>query len=342
MKNRVVKKVYEAAEFEVRKEVKFKVDEAFAVTESKLLPPRRDRAPELDEDGGPVGSGVDEEVDEAGFLVSAGGFKAFKQGAAASKKLPGGVDPLAVADQVIDEPTLEALEGLLEELGPLLESCSAAALAMKEEYMTNLQNPEKSKKGILGAGSSTQRHFFAIHGRLSSSCLCFLAARVEQNQNAQTCIGLLYYEFRDFNFLTADTCLLPAPGLIPGAGLIKGFVPDPKRLLKFVPGFKKGEAPEFPTSVFLKAGLASAMEALRPELETLGGAAAERADAIHLSVEDRTTDLRKCADDERLSSAPAIRTVRDRLADEDVMCPFLQVARWTSCSKNSSWRGRAS
>ena len=65
------------------------------------------------------------------------------------------------------------------------------------------------------------------------------------------------------------------------------------RLDKAAGNPKKLAKVKVPTAEFAKAGLAAAMELLRPKLEALGGAAAERMQSISMTADQRSTDMRR-------------------------------------------------
>eukprot|EP01052_Picozoa_sp_SAG31_P049488 SAG31_NODE_10863_length_1089_cov_1.251515_1_plen_303_part_10 len=222
--NRIKKKVYDEAEHQVRKHVAVQFENTYVLIQSTLLPSGRKHATE---------EGPRHQLDDCGFLVSSGGYQAFKR-AGQQEQLTGDADEFQLAAEIIDEPILEKLESLLQELEPLLQSCQDKALEVKMEYFTNIEentDNTKSKRGILG--------------------------------------------------------------LIPGVGTIKGFIPDPKALLKFIPGNKGAAVETVPTALFLKAGLASIVETVQSILHEIGGAAAQRAKTSHVTVEDRSSDLRR-------------------------------------------------
>eukprot|EP01051_Picozoa_sp_SAG22_P022199 SAG22_NODE_5224_length_1058_cov_1.098019_2_plen_173_part_01 len=113
------------AEAACRADVHTHLAELYAKLEKKLCPKNRDPQPET-EGAEPL------ECDETGFLVSEGGFKAFKRGAAGAAGPFG--DPLDVAEKVLDAETMEQIEGPLAAVLPTLEQYKAQAEAARAAF----------------------------------------------------------------------------------------------------------------------------------------------------------------------------------------------------------------
>eukprot|EP01047_Picozoa_sp_COSAG01_P031791 COSAG01_NODE_2270_length_8029_cov_28.731400_1_plen_1090_part_10 len=271
IRNRLRRQAYAIIEQQTRAAVYHSFVEKTAKVAPRLLPKRRERETE---------EGSEKAVDDAGFLVSEGGFAAFQSGKKTSVMVMG-VDPQALATRLLDDDIVAQLEGTLESLTPVLKAAIDRAVEVKTEW-ERIQAEEPELSGLQGT--------LMLVTRLSG--------------------------------LSKIKGLIPKPiAAISSSemGLATEGVGGDTKALKVVPGSKQAaqlasalgikasdddvddaadskHLPTAPTALFVKLGLAQAIEELRPLLAELGGAAAERSDAIHISIEQRSTDCRRALD----------------------------------------------
>ena len=188
-------------------------------------------------------------------------------------------DPMEMANEVLDEETVGKMEILLADLKPLLLTYRDSVREFKDEWLQNVKDPEKVKNGIgsLIPTFGMTKGLKAMKGLIPKSVVKVVAAPINLAEKVTPGIGGNNDEEED-----------------PDADILR-----------------------VPVAIFQKAGLAAAIEFLRPKLDTMGGFVAERAAMLNLTADQRSTDMRRALDQ-------VMQEVVIQKAHEDVF-PALQV-----------------
>jgi Ca2+-binding EF-hand superfamily protein len=268
LKNRLKMKAHAAMEQLTRADIYRNFVEKTSKIDKRLLPKGRECLLE---------PGSEQAVDACGYLVNRGGWSSVK---AEDNAMPMvlGMDPKELADNLIDDETVEKLEELFASLEPVfLVATQTAVGAMKEWNEIRHQQPElsnlESELTLVTRIPGLSKIKGFMPGPLASV--------------AGSTMGLV---------MGGPKSLLK---LVPGSKQAKQ--------LASALGLKTATADEsedeveeetlmVPTPLFIKMGTAAAVEQLRPTIDELGGVAAERTETFTVSLDQRSTDCRRTLD----------------------------------------------
>jgi hypothetical protein len=121
VKEKIIDLVFDLAEGMVRKEVHAAILDGYSALMQEVTPEDAGTAEE---------AGKEQEEDDYGFLVSEGGYQAFKGGSSL-----GGLDPMELVSQVMDPETVEKLNAQIEQVASLVVGYQAKADAIKDEWL---------------------------------------------------------------------------------------------------------------------------------------------------------------------------------------------------------------